>query len=311
MRLVDLAVFAGCYTGYGDNNIAKYACQNGAKISIGWETEVKYPYLTKWLKGFNGYLAKGYSVNDALWEIGFSDINISYGVFNWKVYTYDPSFYVQGNLNLQSDTTVPMASDRIDDEVWSENLLDSYDGNRMISGEDIASEVSDVLRQIKDDYQDEDYRVYLHDHNLGQYHIRYAKVVGGFETDSRYVAGVRNNLLDRIYDQTKEISPEAEARLLTLSNQLGITASIGSGELDGKSEWPQQSEQLAEALRLAWEKVEALPEKEPYRQKYNFCYDVEQDRPYISISTVYYYNGASAVGVDDFEYDLEGGVMLP
>lgn len=213
----------------------------------------------------------------------------------------------------ETETETEAETETEDFDLFGErvDLLDSYDGSRVIPGKDIAAEVSDIIRQIKDDYRDEDYRVYLHDHNLGLYQIHYVRVIGGFETDSRYAAGVKTNLVDRIYDQTKEISPEAEARLIALSSQLGITASTGSGKLNGKSEWPQQPEQLAEALRLAWEETDASSLKEPSGQRYYFQYDIEQDKPYILIYTDYYYDGTQAIGVDSYEYELKNGGELP
>ena len=262
------------------------------------------------MKGLYGWLAKGYSVNDALWEMGWADINPDTGVFSWRVYTYDPSFFVGGNLNLQADSAVTMAAVSIDTTERPENLLESYAGSCMLPGENFSVEVSNILSQIVEDYQPEDYKVYYHDHGLGLATIHYVRLVGGFETDSRYTACVSGNTLVRLYDQTKFISDEEERLLVAMRDQIGASDAVEQEENSTRSGQPQQSQELAEALQLAWRETQASAKKEPFRQRYYFHYDIDQDRPYIQIYTDYYYDGTQAIGVDSYEYELERAMEL-
>ena len=54
-----------CTAAYGSSNISKWVVDNGAKISVGWTTEVYAPDHGNWLYRFNYYLSQGYSVNAA------------------------------------------------------------------------------------------------------------------------------------------------------------------------------------------------------------------------------------------------------
>ena len=310
MRLVDVAIFNGCLTAKGSDNIAYRACRYGARISIGWESEVNTLANTKWVRGFYGWLAKGYSVSAALWEMGWADINPDTGVFDWKVYTYDGDFFGTGKLKLQADAPVSTDANSIETSERPEDLLESYAGSCMLPGENVSAEVSDILSQIVEDYQSEDYKIYYHDHGLGLATIHYVRLVGGFETGSRYTACVSGNTLVRLYDQTKFISDEEERLLIAMRDQIGVFDAVEQEENSTRSGQPQQSQELAEALQLAWNETQASTKKEPFRQRYYFHYDIDQDRPYIQVYTDYYYDGTQAIGVDSYEYGLRNGGEL-
>ncbi len=62
---VALYVFAGCNTATGTNNLAKWAVDNGARISIGWSAEVGDYSHTLWLERFNDAIASGNTVMQA------------------------------------------------------------------------------------------------------------------------------------------------------------------------------------------------------------------------------------------------------
>lgn len=47
-NLTDLAIFAGCNTAEGTNNLAKYIVDEGAKTSIGWVSTIGAGSHTNW-----------------------------------------------------------------------------------------------------------------------------------------------------------------------------------------------------------------------------------------------------------------------
>ena len=55
---VALYVFAGCETAAGSSNISKWVVNNGAKISLGWTTEVSSTSHPNWLNRFNSKLSE-------------------------------------------------------------------------------------------------------------------------------------------------------------------------------------------------------------------------------------------------------------
>ena len=130
--------------------------------------------------------------------------------------------------------------------------------------------------------------------------IDFVRVLGGFETDSGYTARLEGNTLCSICDNTKSISPEAEAYALKISNQSGIAAKSESCD----AATTEQAEPLAEALQLALEAAQSSPAKEVIQQRYCYYFDVENNQPCILVYTDYYYDGTEAIGVDVYTYLL-------
>lgn len=64
---VKLITFAGCNTASNNNdNIAYKAQQEGASTTVGWTVSVGAGSHTSWLKRYNDYLNKGYTVEQAI-----------------------------------------------------------------------------------------------------------------------------------------------------------------------------------------------------------------------------------------------------
>ncbi len=63
---VKIAVFLGCFTGYGENNIAKRVYQQGASISIGFKDEINRAASGEWIIKFYNELIDGETINNAV-----------------------------------------------------------------------------------------------------------------------------------------------------------------------------------------------------------------------------------------------------
>ncbi len=67
MNYVDLGVFMGCSTASDPtNNLPKYANSRGAKVTIGWTTDIPQQDTYNWTNRFFTKLANGYDVNQAV-----------------------------------------------------------------------------------------------------------------------------------------------------------------------------------------------------------------------------------------------------
>ena len=66
MKNVKLIIFAGCNTANGFYNIAREACEMGAKTSIGWTVSVNAMSHSAWLYRFNEHISEGYTVKEAM-----------------------------------------------------------------------------------------------------------------------------------------------------------------------------------------------------------------------------------------------------
>lgn len=303
MRLVDLAIFAGCETASGDDNLAKRACLNGAKVSIGWKKKVTaWPIDTQedWLERFNRELAKGQSISDALREaddyiyLPFSDVK------EWTAYYWDYNkFYSPGSLAPLKATEERLNSDYIEPEMMQKNLLSSYQGNVLIQQSDIAAETAAVIQTVEPCFHTEDYSVHIYEHGSESTTIDFVRVIGGFETVSGYTARVEGNRIVSIRDNTKALSKTAETRAIQISDRLGL-----SQQTEMRKETPDQPEIVTNALRLAQEQTQSSPDKEMVGQRYCYYYDIDQDKPYILVYTDYLFDGTGTMGVDLYLYEL-------
>ncbi len=93
---VKLITFAACDTASTDDNICKRAYDNGAKTTIGWTKTVGAGSHTNWLKRYNDYLNKGYTVKQSA---AHAD-SYSYVDKNVKAY----KIYGDENLKLTKQT---------------------------------------------------------------------------------------------------------------------------------------------------------------------------------------------------------------
>ena len=193
----------------------------------------------------------------------------------------------------------------IDDQF--NNLLKQYNGDLSITWENASEEIAAIIRELKGDFQIEDYQVDFYDNGDGFATIDYTQMIGGFETDSIYVASIDDGKLIALTDQTKTVSEEERNRLLALTDRLGIarqtvaerTVPVRDGERH------TEPKELAEALRLALEQTRSAPAQEPYQQRYCYYYEAESKTASILVFTDYYFDDTDATGVDLYTYDLD------
>lgn len=297
MQLVDLAVFAGCSTAQGSNNIAKLACRYGAKNSLGWSTSIYFPTMYTWLNNFTSALSNGTSV---LCACILADIETSMkpgcAMKNWVFY-YHPgelNFCPKINSEIVGRTTVSSA------EHLPRDVLASYAGSTHIQGRDLTAEIAAILQDINSDFNLPDYTTHVYDHGSGLFTVDFVRTIQGFETNSVYSAFVEGNTVTALCDNTKAISTSEESCIKLIHDRLALTDGImqaGPGDV--------QSRELVEAMQLAMEQTQASPLKEVDGQRYYYYYDMEQKQAYILVYTDYYYDGTEAKGVDLYEYKLE------
>ena len=187
------------------------------------------------------------------------------------------------------------------------NLLKQYNGDLSITWENASEEIAAIIRELKGDFQIEDYQVDFYDNGDGFATIDYTQIIGGFETDSIYVASIDDGKLIALTDQTKTVSEEERNRLLALTDRLGIARQTVAERTvpvrDG--EGPNEPKELAEALRLALEQTRSAPAQEPYQQRYCYYYEAESKTASILVFTDYYYDDTDSTGVDLYTYELD------
>ena len=123
------------------------------------------------------------------------------------------------------------------------------------------------------------------------------------ETDFEYRVGLEGNKLVSVLDHTKGLTADLEAHIFAASSQLGVLPQDGCVR---GTEASEQTEALSEALQLAREQIQFVPDKVAGEQRYNYFYDVELDRPFIMVFTEYNSAEPGMNGTDYFEYDLTG-----
>ena len=312
MDFVDLIVFMGCNTakesdfpqpGPEDDSLAQRACKYGAKVAVGWTDSIFYNEArADFAENFSKELAKGKTVKEALRN---ATNNYSYrsgsgsNVNKWAVYYSDKNKYDKDSLKLQGSDDLTESTAVEETVPW--NLLESYKGSIRIQGEDLAAETAAVLHDIDNSFDISDYHPYVYEHNDGSATVVFVRVVGGFETDYEYRIGLDGNDMISVLDHTKELTTDTEAHILEVSNQLGV---LPQDNAERGPEVPNQTDVLAEALRLAREQTQSSTNKIAGEQRYNYFYDAEQDRPFIMIFTDYTCDEPEMKGTDLYEYDL-------
>ena len=107
---VALYVFGGCKTAYGSSNISKWVVDNGAKISVGWSTEVLASAHSQWLSRFNYYISQGYSVNAACNYADSFTYSTNSGVQNnvrYGMYYHNPYGIISSSIPITAPGFVP------------------------------------------------------------------------------------------------------------------------------------------------------------------------------------------------------------
>lgn len=299
MRLVDLAVFAGCRTAMGPGNIAELACRYGAKNTLGWSTPINPPAYYTWLNNFSSALSKGASVLGACKAADSAlGLNSNSRMKNWVLY-YHPgkmNYSPQNNSEMADSNTISSSSS----EHLPQDVLAAYAGSTHIQGKDLATEIAAIIQDINSDFNLADYTPHVYDHGSGLFTVDFVRTIQGFETDSGYSAFVEGNTVTDLCDNTKAISTSEESRIKTIHDRLALTDQIMQTGHDAV-----QPREVLAAMQLAMEQTQASPLKEVNGQSYCYYYDVEQKQAYILVYTDYYYDGTEAKGEDLYEYKLE------
>ncbi|MBR4132786.1 MAG: hypothetical protein IKT99_07385 [Oscillospiraceae bacterium] len=221
--------------------------------------------------------------------------------------TGDVDAFLQGAWERDAGTAEENAPEPMLIDDAFNNLLKQYNGDLSITWENASEEIAAIIRELKGDFQIEDYQVDFYDNGDGFATIDYRQIIGGFETDSIYVASIDDGKLIALTDRTKTVSEEERNRLLALTDRLGIARQTVAERTvpvrDG--EGPAEPKELAEALRLALEQTQSVPEREAYQQRYCYYYEAESKTASILVFTDYYFDDTDATGVDLYTYDLD------
>ena len=292
MDFVDLAVFAGCETAKGSDNLAKRAHNYGAKNTIGWTKEVLASSHSNWLSRFGHYLYEGHSVvSAALYADSFTYLPGS-NVKDYVIYSNDRS---GGNLTLSEPG----------------NQLNSYRGDTIIKCQNDPYEVEAIIQEINSNFDIDDYNVYIHNNSNEITTIDFVRLIEGFETNSGFSAIINCNNLIGLYGSTGDFNEEEVARMKSLSEHLGIadqheSEKEVSTQIATSAKTDEYPEELKAALGLALEQTQSCPEKEVEKQRYHYYYDIEKDTASILVYTDYYYDDTDCLGVDFYQYNLDG-----
>ncbi len=299
MDFVDLVVFAGCKTATGNDNIAKRANQYGAKVSIGWKNPVYDGSHKNWLERFNNCLAKGQTIEQA---ISYADSFIylvgSHVKDHISYFDNYNDFTARLIRNKSKSTTSIQDISNIEDS--PNNILQRYQGNVEIVGEDSTTEIAAIIQELDSTFVPEDYKVYIHKNNEITATIDYVRMIGDFETSTGYTAELRGNTVTAIYDHSEPVSENAENQLFALSAQL----ESNNSEVKRGGHTQKEPKEVTEALQLALEQTQKSSQKEASQQSYYYYYDVENERACILVYTTYYFDGTDTMGVDLYQYNL-------
>ena len=302
MEFVNLAVFAGCLTAKGTDNIASRAVAKGAKVSIGWTKEVITVSETAWLNFFNLRLKFGYTISDA---IDYADSVTPYlpfsNVLNHTVYSSNSADF------NENSTLSDGGQQQTDYNTQDKNKKRQcpYE-NVNIPREDVIGEIAEIIRNTNPEFKAENYNTYIIENGRRSV-IQFVRRIKGFETDSVYTAIVSDGKLTTLQNNTYEISEDTESRLCEISNRLGIVDAQAPESfidvVDGVIVLPENvSEELAYALQLALEETQADAQKEATHVRYQYFYNAENGEACIMVLTTYCYDGTEAKGVDMFTY---------
>lgn len=201
---VDLAVFAGCETAKGTDNITKYANTFGAKASIGWKELIANMDVYYWTQRFYNHLADGYTVQQSItYANSFSDYLDSsikgtqyYGSVNQTLNDVQNEMY---NVN-----------DKID-----MNLGKNYNYS-LNKAKDMDKQINEKLSLINSKFNYNDFIVEKTSNNDNTiYDYRYT--INGIKTNVGYTVIEENgniNIIDNISQFDLDLSKSNKKELL-------------------------------------------------------------------------------------------------
>ena len=219
-----LAVFAGCETAAGSENITKYIVDRGAKISIGWTTSVSAGSHTNWLKRFNDKIKdKSTTVAGAASSASFA-IYLDGRVRNYKIYgysNYNPWYFMSGGesasaIALEANEYVVKEAD----VTMKENII-TDENAKLISEEFIKSKISK-------DFNSDDYKVEIN--GVEEKYIDYILYVNGVRTNAGYTVVVDKNGEVRLHDNTNVGVRKIKSNINSISSK--ATSSIAKTTLN-------------------------------------------------------------------------------
>lgn len=305
MDFVKLAVFAGCNTALGDDNIAKRARDQGARISIGWNDTVYAGSHTNWLKRFNSRLAMGTTIGSALvYADSFMYLPGS-GVNDYSIYSRD-------TLGITDSLVLNLENPDLPQNSYGQNpndILSKYGGTTTIANQDYAMEVANIISSIVDEFNIDEYNISVYENGDGKVTLEYRWVLEGFETNCGYIGIIISDKLVALYDNTKVLSKEGRANVAMVSEQFGACEDNSSEKNvrirnDILAPTRDKKGALLVALQLALEQTQSSPDKEALSQTYHYYYDIDNETASILVYTTYYFDGTNSLGVDFYQYPI-------
>lgn len=268
-----LYVYDACSTGeggYSDNNLCTATYQRGADCVLGWKVPINSDDAYKWQKRFQSRLVAGDTVcNAAVYANTFMDYNYNEKICDW---------ITKGNGNI-TIYKAKSASSSDEDKMYKYTDISKY--NIDATATDRTSIISAVQR-INENFTGENYELKVsHINNMDNTFIAYLSYTyNGFDTSSGYTVVVKDGLVHSIRDNTIKI--EASSKIAPAQSKIYESLACEKA--------------ISEMKKLNSTYILHEQEVLPY-------YDIENDRYYYRVFTVYKTDGG-AFGTLSTDYEL-------
>ncbi len=210
MNNVRLAIFGGCQTALGQDNLAKRANTSGVGTSMGWSVSIGASSHSQWFNNFFVELKKsGRTVQTAVnYANGFSYSDN--GVKNVVIYgntqyvpTWDSDIYKATNiLDIEKIEYIP-----------NYKLKNSYEDKEL---KDFLNYF--IKENINKNFNIDDYSYEINGTNITKYYdLNY--LYNGAKTSSSYTIIVENDIVIKIIDNTKTFDQIENKNMITDSDR--------------------------------------------------------------------------------------------
>lgn len=199
--------FAGCNTAKGTSNITKYTNDQGARITMGWTTDLNRASFVNWNKRFNSKIKnKTTSVKDAA-KSASNHIYLNNNVKNYKIYgsgNYNPWYFINGDLiaSTRNLNTLNLNNNLIEDS----NMVGII--KKYVKDDVISITTDHIKSKINKDFNAGNYKIEVNGNDTK--YIDYVLYFGDIRTNIGYTFSIDEKGRIDFYNNMNNIS-ESEA----------------------------------------------------------------------------------------------------
>lgn len=224
---VDLAVFQGCSTAANSSsNLPKYANSQGAKVAIGWASDISQSDSLPWIKRF---FSNGFFPNNVTNMVNYAN---SFGYVTSAI--KNTRIYGNGNTSVfPASATQVMSVTNVDNR---KNTINEPYNTNSSSLQEIKSKIVSLIKEnIDEEINENDFIIETAQNDSGKIYDLYF-TINGVKTSLGYTVftNADGTIITDIYNNMNNYEPEVlkTEKSLTIENKLNQVTTAKANEIN-------------------------------------------------------------------------------